>query len=188
MDPYLEGPNSADGYGDAQDDPHLAGAKMMDPKPEMQSSSSSWLPRRADLPPPPPPPPRTPPPAADSHTSSDDAKRTGKSRRVTVPIQCADNCCDKRCEAYGCLYGAIHCPGTPASAVVCTVHYDFAGRCPEKSFWCLNRVPADGSCIENLCGVHCMNTACPRHFGEDKPTMPSTNRKRGLRNALNLRG
>ena len=182
---------------------------MIDPKQatvreqETVGSSSSW-----QLPPPPPPPPPPPkqatvgtaspwqlippppplpptgnltsmilpPPPADPK-----AKPRKQGRRTTVDVDCADANCTNRCESYGCRWCAAHCPGLPRTSSVCTSHFDCPGRCTEPSIWCMNKMPADGSCIEARCANHCMNTACARHFGADKPTRLSENRTRSLR-------
>lgn len=130
------------------------------------------------------PAPTPPPMPADPMPPTEPTK---KSRRYTISEHkhsggCADPQCRNRCQADGCRWCAVHCPGLPETADVCKVHYDFPFRCSESSLWCLNKMPLDGSCIEKKCAKHCMASACPRHLGADKPKRPkSTNKKRGQR-------
>jgi len=130
--------------------------------------------------PPPMPAAPTPPPMPADPMPVKEEEPTKKSRRDTTG--CADPQCRNRCQADGCRWCAVHCPGLPETADVCKVHYDFPFRCSESSLWCLNKMPLDGSCIEKKCAKHCMASACPRHLGADKPKRPkSTNKKRGQR-------
>ena len=131
-------------------------------------------------PPHPPPPPLSSAPQPVDQTRGSDRKRY---RRITVDAVCADADCTKRCESQGCNWCAVHCPGLPRTSAICKSHYDFPGRCTEVSVWCLNKHPVLLPCRDDRCASHCMDTACDRHFGPDKPTRPSTNRTRGLRTA-----
>ena len=130
--------------------------------------------------PPHPPPPLSSAPQPVDQTRGSDRKRH---RRITVDAVCADADCTKRCESQGCNWCAVHCPGLPRTSAICKSHYDFPGRCTELSVWCLNKHPVLLPCRDDKCASHCMDTACDRHFGPDKPTRPSTNRTRGLRTA-----
>ena len=145
-----------------------------------QSADSSI----AEEPPHPPPPLSSAPQPVDQTRGSDRERH----RRITVDAVCADADCTKRCEPQGCNWCAVHCPGLPRTSAICKSHYDFPGRCTELSVWCLNKHPVLLPCRDDKCASHCMDTACDRHFGPDKPTRPSTNRTRGLRTARMVGG
>ena len=142
----------------------------------LRKSADSFI---AEEPPHPPPPLSSAPQPVDQTRGSDRKHH----RRITVDAVCADANCTKRCESQGCNWCAVHCPGLPRTAAVCKSHYDFPGRCTELSVRCLNKHPVQLPCRDDRCASHCMDTACDRHFGPDKPTRPSTNRTRGLRTA-----
>ena len=82
---------------------------------------------------------------------------------------CADPQCNNRAgrsDYADCMWCEIHCRGTPSSAAVCSVHYDFPFRCTEPSLWCLNKTSAMyPGCIESKCARHCKSSACLWHRG-----------------------
>ena len=82
---------------------------------------------------------------------------------------CADPQCNNRAgrsDYADCTWCAIHCRGTPSSAAVCSVHYDFPFRCTEPSVWCLNKTSSIyPGCIESKCARHCKSSACLWHCG-----------------------
>ena len=118
----------------------------------------------------------SPPPPATSLMSSPVIRTV---RRRIGYRRCADNSCGTYCEHFECLYCAVHCTGTPRTDPVCPVHYDYPFRCKVDTEWCMNHYPADGSCADSLCAMHCNNPACERHC--QRQQRPSTNRSRGLR-------
>ena len=178
-----EGPTQS-GYDDApwrRKQVKQEPVKQEQPPPPQRSQPSP-------LPPPPPPPadgrPLLPPRPPWRSPPADDAPPPEAKRpcRRTVGILCADADCKEFCEDGECRWCAVHCPNTPGTASICISHYDFPQRCTEASIWCLNKRPGMmPRCRDDKCANHCMDTACTRHYGADKPTRASTNRTRGKR-------